>query len=203
MLVYGVRLNAFLLWRELNVARFREFREKVEARAVAAGGRLKRAPFVLSCSALYACLAAPTIVTSSTAAAGLPTAALVGVAWFGLLLAATGDLVKSYVKAREGADVLVTCGPYRLLRHPNYTGEQLLWSASMLAGFASAARGGVRALVAHGGWLCASLVGWAGIFFVLAQATANLEKKQAERFGRYEAWRRSSWAGVGLGPKPK
>jgi hypothetical protein len=33
---------------------------------------------------------------------------------------------------------------------------------------------------------------------VLAQATANLEKMQAERFGRYEKWRRSSWAGVGL-----
>ena len=80
VLVYGVRLNAFLLWRELNIPRFREFREKVEARAVSAGGRLKRTPFVLSCAALYACLAAPAIVTSSTAATGVLTTALVGVA---------------------------------------------------------------------------------------------------------------------------
>ena len=28
---YGVRLNAFLLWRELTVPRFAEFRETVEA----------------------------------------------------------------------------------------------------------------------------------------------------------------------------
>ena len=203
VLVYGVRLNAFLLWRELNIPRFREFREKVEARAVSAGGRLKRTPFVLSCAALYACLAAPAIVTSSTAATGVLTTALVGVAWFGLLLAASGDLVKSYVKAKEGADVLVTSGPYRYFRHPNYTGEQILWTSSTLAAFASAARGGLGALLANGGWLGASLFGWAGIFFVLAQATANLEKKQADRFARYEKWRRSSWAGVGLRAKDK
>jgi hypothetical protein len=59
LLVYGVRLNAFLLWRELTIPRFREFRETVEARAVANGGRMKRVPFVLSCSLLCALSVAP------------------------------------------------------------------------------------------------------------------------------------------------
>jgi hypothetical protein len=51
LLVYGVRLNAFLMWRELNVPRFRGNWQRTEERA---GGRLKRLPFVLSCSALCA-----------------------------------------------------------------------------------------------------------------------------------------------------
>ena len=46
-------------------------------------------------------------------------------------------------------------------------------------------------------WLAASVVGWAGIMFVLAQATASLEKKQAERDG-VEAWRERSWGGIAL-----
>lgn len=201
LLVYGLRLNTFLLWRELSVEKFREFREKVEARAVAAGSRLKRTPFVLSCAALYACMSAPMIVTASTAAADPLTAALVGVAWFGLLLAAIGDFVKSAVKAKEGPNVLVTAGPFRFFRHPNYTGEQILWTSSACAGFASALAGGLPALRASVGWLAASIVGWAGIFFVLAKATANLEKKQAERFEKYASWQKSSWGGVGLGGK--
>eukprot|EP00322_Chrysochromulina_rotalis_P007606 CAMPEP_0115864124 /NCGR_PEP_ID=MMETSP0287-20121206/19036_1 /TAXON_ID=412157 /ORGANISM="Chrysochromulina rotalis, Strain UIO044" /LENGTH=276 /DNA_ID=CAMNT_0003318579 /DNA_START=30 /DNA_END=860 /DNA_ORIENTATION=- len=201
LITYGVRLNLFLLWRELNVARFREFREKVEARAVEAGGRLKRTPFVLSCSFLYACLAAPVVVTTSTAAASLWTAVLVGVAWFGLLLAASGDLVKSWIKARQGPDVLVTSGPYRFFRHPNYTGEQILWTANMLAALVSAGSSGLPAMRAHAGWLVSSIVGWLGIVFVLAKATANLEKKQAERFAAYSQWQRSSWGGLALGSK--
>ena len=39
---YGVRLCAFLLWRELSVAKFRKLREKIE-RSAPQGSRLKRA----------------------------------------------------------------------------------------------------------------------------------------------------------------
>ena len=199
LVAYGTRLNAFLLWRELSVARFREFREKIEARTVAAGGRLKRTPFILSCALLYACMAAPILVSARAVAPGLATAALVAAAWAGLLLAAIGDLTKSWVKARRGPDALVTSGVFRLFRHPNYTGEQILWTANLLAGFAAAASGGAAARRASLGWLGASVVGWAGIMFVLAQATANLEKKQEERMiGEFERWKKGSWGGVSL-----
>jgi len=201
LLVYGVRLNIFLLWRELNIERFRKFREKIEERAVSRGSRLKRAPFVLSCSLLYACMAAPIMVSTATAASGLLSAVLVAATWAGLLLAASGDIVKSYVKAQKGSDTLVTVGPYRFFRHPNYTGEQILWTANTMLGFVAAASGG--ALWASAGWLGASLLGWAGIIFVLASATANLEKKQAERNDPvYQAWKEGTWAGFALKSKP-
>jgi len=170
----------------------------VETRAVAAGNRLQRTPFVLSCSALYACMAAPVLVSARCGAAGSPTAVLVGTAWAGLLLAAIGDFTKSMVKARQGADVLVTSGPYRFFRHPNYTGEQILWTANLLAGVVSAAGAGMGGLRANAGALAASVVGWAGIVFILARATANLEARQRERFDKYAAWQARTWGGVSL-----
>lgn len=193
VLIYGIRLNMFLLWREISVQRFREFREKIEARTVAAGGRLKRTPFVLSCSFLYFCMCAPLLVTSQLGAtAPVALAPLVGVAWFGLLLAAVGDGWKSFVKAREGPDTLVITGPFRLFRHPNYTGEQILWTANALCAFVGAAAVGMRAKAPL---LVASVVGWAGICFVLARATSSLEKKQSERYAAFVSWRKRSFGG--------
>ncbi len=45
LLLYGLRLGIFLLWRQLTIPRFREFVEKIESRAAA--NRLKRIPFVV------------------------------------------------------------------------------------------------------------------------------------------------------------
>ena len=194
--MYGVRLSIFLLWREIRVPQFRELREKIEARTVAAGGRLKRAPFVLSCSLLYFCMVCPTLVTArigvEATIASVALMPLVAIAWFGLLLAAWGDFTKSHVKARDGSHVLVMTGPFRFFRHPNYTGEQILWTSNTLLAFAGAAIIGWRQVVP---FLAASLIGWAGIFCILARATAALEKKQAKRFEEFQAWRRGSWGG--------
>lgn len=205
-----MRLNLFLLFRELFIPRFREFREKVEARAVAKGSRLVRVPFVLSCSLLYFCMAAPLRLTASYAprvgsasAAGL--AALIALQALGWFVAALGDLTKSWVKAQRGEDHLVTSGVFRLLRHPNYTGEALLWSANGVAG-ALALVGAPLPLLAKAGWLAATLGGVLGILFVLMSATGNLEAKQAEKHGdtdEYAHWVATSWKGPALTPKPK
>ena len=200
---YGIRLNTFLLWRELNVKRFQDFREKVEQKAVAAGSRLARAPFVLSCSLLYYCMCSPLLASNAaTASAALAVQAtlalksLVATAWAGLLLAAWGDFHKSWVKARLGADTLVMSGPYKWFRHPNYTGEQILWTANMLTAFVSCAATG--SLKRSAGLLAGSAFGWLGIMFVLGKATANLEARQAKRFQEYAAWQKSSWPGFSL-----
>ena len=85
VLCYGVRLNVFLLWRELSVERFRKFRETIEDRAKASGGRLKRTPFVLSCAFLYYCMTAPLLITSSLAppATFVPLTLTVAAGWLG------------------------------------------------------------------------------------------------------------------------
>lgn len=199
LLVYGIRLNLFLLYREVNIPRFRDFREKIEDRAQKKGSRLARTPFVVSVAALYACMAAPLFVTvqsltpfwSFTGDWQLNAARiLVATTWAGFLLGAVGDVTKSVVKAKKGADYLVTEGVFRFFRHPNYTGEFLGWTASALAAI----------LMAGMSWLSlASAVGALGIDFVLVQAATGLERKQLEKYGEtesYKKWIRGSWAGV-------
>ena len=200
ILCYGVRLNCFLLWRELNIERFRKFRETIEERSKASGGRLKRTPFVLSCAFLYFCMCSPLLITAKFAPSPTcwPVLALIAAGWSGFGIAAIGDTYKSLVKARRGAEHLVTGGIYRFLRHPNYTGEQLLWSANMLSGFAAAICAGPAAVRSASPLLAASVIGWAGIMFVLARATSSLEKKQAERYNEFNRYRKVSWGGLGL-----
>jgi steroid 5-alpha reductase family enzyme len=135
------------------------------------------------------------MVTASVLSPSRTCGAVIVVAWAGLVLAALGDITKSIVKARLGPDTLVVGGIFRLFRHPNYTGEQLLWTANLLAAFVAAAEDGASSLLAHSGWLVASLLGWAGMIFVLARATANLERQQAQRFDTFRKWRRTSWGG--------
>ena len=44
---YGIRLNLFLMYREIFVPRFAKMRERIEERAIKRGSRLARSPFIL------------------------------------------------------------------------------------------------------------------------------------------------------------
>jgi len=193
---YGTRLDLFLLYREVFIPKFRAFRETVEARAPP--NRLSRTPFIVSCSILYACLGAPLFVTSTCTTFSEVTAGLVACTWVGFVLAALGDLQKSVVKANKGEDTLVTGGVFQFLRHPNFTGETFGWTCSFLAALS------VGNWESNSALLLASALGWAGIVFVLAMASTNLEEKQEENYGdslEYNQWVDRSWAGITLEKK--
>jgi len=208
LVLYGLRLNTFLLYRELAIPRFRKFRETIEANTKKIGGRLARTPFVLGCSFLYGCMGAPLLLTAAAPATGplrVLLAAEVGLMYLGFAVAAVGDTHKTVAKARRGEDSLVTGGVFSRLRHPNYTGELLLWGASAAAGLTSALTGATLptlGVAASLGWGAAACTGFAGIAFVLLRAAAGLEKKQAEKYGGgdglYEDWVAGSWAGPTL-----
>ena len=219
---YGLRLNLFLLYRELRIPYFTQVRERIEARASARGGRLKRAPFIVSCALLYGCMCAPLFVTAAAPPSAALTAAVrhpffphvshpptppnssyvspihvwsqVSLVWAGFATAAFGDLTKTVIKSRKGEGHLVTEGVFRWLRHPNYTGEALGWGANVLAALVGAS-GAYRTSAAV---LGASLFGLAGILYVLAGAATGLERKQREKYAtsdEYTAWIKGSWAG--------
>ncbi len=190
---YGARLCAFLLGREVAVAKFRKLREKIE-RSAPQGSRLKRAPFILQCGLLYWLMTLPVVASARGAApAGLRGAlaatACLG-AWAGFALAAVGDAYKSFAKRRDPGK-LVTGGPFAWFRHPNYQGEQLLWLASWAVGLLH-----MNLSVASAATAFASLLGCAGIQFVLLRATTNLDARQAVAYGdepKYRAWK--AWRG--------
>ena len=211
---YGLRLNLFLLYRELTLP---VEVHQMQRRDATLAERLKRAPVVIGCSILYFLMAAPLRITARVPVltqAPLAAAAAtwsVALAFIGFGIAALGDQYKSVVKARKGPNHLVTGGPFKWLRHPNYTGEILGWTASFAAAviavtsnLASSAPpswtdGWIRKLEYSSytsvlqelsivrfaiPWLVFAALGWVGIVLVLAgEATAGLEVKQKEKYG--------------------
>jgi len=218
---YGIRLNLFLLYREFFNDRFRKMRERIEARQTKKevdtgliGRVLNRAPFIMSCSMLYAGLAAPALTSAKLIQIGAaPTCeiaslaykALVGLTWFGFMLGAVGDLTKSFVKGKKGPDHLVTGGVYSLFRHPNYTGEVIGWTSNFLASIiAISGTKRLDILKTMSPALALSSLGVVGILFVLCAATGNLEKRQMEKYGKtdeYKEWVKKSWSGPKLQKK--
>jgi len=206
---YGVRLCAFLAYRQLTSRRIKEIQQRIEEKAQSRGGRMKRAPFVLSVAALYFGLCAPLLISSRVTASNIPAwtakllKGLVATTWGGFIFAALGDLNKTLVKTIKGEDHLVTGGLFSFCRHPNYTGEIVAWTANgLIAVIAAAASQGAGLsgpkLV---GYLLASVMGAFGLDFVLVGATKGLEKKQREAYGgteEYKKWVGSSWCGFEL-----
>ena len=227
---YGTRLNLFLLYRELCIDRFRRMREAIEDRqrnkeenTGIIGIFVNRTPFILSCACLYAGLASVPLMSAKLIDMGFAASStagtrnvgltiykyLVGMTWFGFGLGALADLTKLRVKAKEGPDHLVTGGVYRLLRHPNYTGEMIGWSSSFVASLVAIAcccssSAFFQIMKGLAVPLILSACSTVGILFVLLAASTNLEKRQYEKYGggeRYKKWISHSWSGPTLSPK--
>jgi len=201
--LYGLRLGVFLLWRQLSIQRFREFVEKIEARAP--GNRAKRLPFIIGCAALYLGMVAPLVLTARYAATAPALAVAIAkvslaAAAVGGVVEAVGDFQKSYFKGRqtEGEKELwVDQGLYAWLRHPNFTGEQLLWAGS----FAAAVTLAADSLASAWPWVVGAAFGLVGIQFVLMGATTRLENRQEENYGGmpgFHEYRQKTWAGFTL-----
>jgi len=217
LLFYGTRLDLFLLYREVFLARFRAMRERIEERAKKQGSRWKRTPFLISCAFLYFCMMTPLLITSRVCegvgmacGGGLVGGGLVSAlessvrlsvvgALLGFLLGAFGDMNKTIGKALRGEDALITGGIFRFFRHPNYTGEVIGWNFSCLAGFlavawktvkeGNGARGSLALWKSMGPYLLLSVMGAVGISFVLATATTGLEFRQKEKYGDTEEYK--------------
>ena len=203
-LVYGIRLIAYLLFRELTIPRFREMRERIERNSPKT--RIARTPFILQCAMLYFFMSLPVVITSQVPApppgsmlSRLSWGAL-GVSALGLVVNIIGDLHKTIAKLRGRS--LVMGGLYSFLRHPNYTGELFLWSFSSIVSLLVACSAPMWTMKL--GLQCAgSVLGAFGIAFILALAATGLERRQREAYGSntYDAWVKKTWGGLTLAKK--
>ena len=225
IIFYGIRLNFFLLYREIFIGRFRKMRDKIEDKRTSERQKqnilskiASRTPFVLGCAFLYAGLATPALVSakmsdtavviSSKKGLSLLYEILVCGTWFGFGLGAIGDFNKSIMKALKGEDHLVTNGVYRFFRHPNYTGEVIGWTSNFLASlvsiFLSSNDCTLKVLKSLALPLMTSVFGVFGILGVLLSATTGLEGRQKEKYGEtkeYSEWIKTSWKGFALPKK--
>lgn len=223
LIFYGLRLNAFLWIRSTLSSRIKELIQRVEDRALSKGNRFAtRTPFILSVALLYGGLSVPVWFTAkylASSSVSVPTASwikiafqtLIGLQWLGFGIAALGDLTKTYVKQSEQDEkYLVTSGIFSMIRHPNYTGEILGWTANFGTGLLAAVLWGISGKATNLPWalalsnLGAMSVGWIGILAVLLRATSGLETRQAEMYGqssdaatasKYKDWIKTTWGG--------
>lgn len=223
LIFYGTRLNLFLFIRSKLSSRIQEINKTIEERALSKGNRfLTRTPFIASNGLLYYGLVAPLLFTSQlvTTATMIPSwmtiimKSLISVEMLGFGIAAVGDITKTYVKQSEkNENFLVTSGIFKYLRHPNYTGEIIGWTANYLVGVAAAAYYFIckRQQQAITAYMLTNftlmLLGWTGILFVLLSATTNLEVRQKEKYttgdSKYSTWINSTWSGWTLSSKPE
>jgi steroid 5-alpha reductase family enzyme len=185
---YGIRLFAFLLWRQ----KFQPGYDGAERlKALDKTPPLQRTPVIISTAVFYALMASPLLYhVKAVPFAGL--AALVStlgsaLAFAGLAIEAIADQQKSLFKMalrRDGkGDELYTGGVYAKSRHANYLGEMAFWLGSFIAGLPAIFVGvGVPLSVRLVRALNASL-GLAGIMFIMLSATKRLEGKQAVKYG--------------------
>lgn len=190
LMVYGTRLGLFLLRRDRN----RSYRKAIEGEERGAEGGLGRKVAVwIGVSILYTAMFMPLLArfevarfaflaTRNGMEAGLPAAATAGMAltifgFFtqaaGLLLESLADRQKSRAKA-AAPDRFCKSGLYSIVRCPNYFGEMLFWTGSLIAGLA--------VLSGPGQWIAAG-GGYVSIILVMIGSARRLELRQTERYG--------------------
>lgn len=201
ILGYGLRLFAFLFWRQVGQ----------DAGYGGADGKLaqldktprsQRTSLILSTAFFYALMCCPLLYHAQVGTAALRVpfgkhilATGAGLAGFGLFVEALADLQKSLFKIRlraaGAADRLCTEGLYAVCRHPNYLGEILFWIGSCILGlpaiFAQASSLPVWQTIAHAVF---SGLGLFGIVMIMISATKRLD-------GRQEANAPEKWPQLG------
>eukprot|EP00536_Pseudo-nitzschia_multiseries_P017706 jgi/Psemu1/226163/e_gw1.1738.6.1 len=190
LIVYGTRLGTFLLARELTVPSKRE-----QVKSFDKSPPLKRIPFSISVSLLYAFMTTPALFLCRASANGILShkaqqIAMVGagMAWVGTVIEGVSDQQKFVAKRGKDGSIDFqgpTNGCYRISRHPNYFGEILFWFGILVGG----APGLQKNIPA---WIV-SLLGFTAISKIMTTATDRLETKQAEKYGgqvSYENWKK-------------
>ena len=181
LMVYGIRLGGFLLWREIKSA---SYRKTLKA---ATGGDKPMPVFVKA--AIWVCVAIMYVLQVSPifyrAANGdpggpMPVVGAVVMA-LALVLESTADKQKSAAKQRNPRR-FCDSGLYKMVRCPNYLGEVLFWTGVLLSG--------VGALTGPLQWGIA-LLGYLLIVYVMFSGAKRLELRQNKNYGsdpEYQAY---------------
>ncbi|WP_321971828.1 DUF1295 domain-containing protein [Paratractidigestivibacter sp.] len=180
LVVYGVRLGSYLVYRELNNANYNKVLN------AAGGSAAYPLPLLvviwLTCALLYACEASP-VLWRLQAGVGVDALGVIGaaIAICGIALEAAADLQKNAAK-KVNPHRFVDTGLYSFVRCPNYLGEVLTWTGMLVSG--------LGAMQTPWQW-AAALFGWVGIVYVMFGGARRLEIRQNKNYGadpEYQAY---------------
>ena len=181
--VWGVRLGAYLVSRERQTAYKRQLEgnQSYDRRVPL----LKRTPIWISVALLYVAMLAPALFAAEGAGAALQVgrfaaqgAGLIVMAG-GVVIEGVADSQKNAAK-RACAECFTSVGLYKWVRCPNYLGEILVWTGSLIAAIPFLTSP-LRIIVALIGWVC--------IVLIMMGSTKRLERTQDARYGEQSAYR--------------
>ena len=173
LIVYGIRLGGFLLWREIKSASYRKTLDEATG-----GGKpiplFVKAVIWVCVAVMYVTQVSPVFYRAANGDAG-GAAGVAGavVMALGLIIGSTADKQKSAPK-KENPHRFCDKGLYKLVRCPNYLGEVLFWTGVLISG-AGALRGWVQWLVA--------VIGYVLIVYVMFSGAKRLEVRQNKNYG--------------------
>jgi steroid 5-alpha reductase family enzyme len=187
VVLWGVRLAAFLLWREYVAwpawhVRMQSVAKQQKAQQQGLYALITGLSWILY-SMLYFCLALPALVRLQPQSAGKQPTLLFGhrlpvlLQLAGLTLETMADWQKSAGK-RMKPNAWCHVGLWRSSTHPNYLGEWIFWCGTLLGGL----------VVPWTGWsqafsTVAMLVGFGFISSVLQGAVVTLDQAQWHKYG--------------------
>ena len=171
--VYGLRLSGYLAIREFGGSDYKKNMkgEVKDGKSVPFG--VKVAIWV-TCAALYVLQVLPVFYRLHNGS-GSSTWTYLGAAVMlcGVALETAADMQKSAAK-KINSRRFVDTGLYRIVRCPNYLGELIFWTGTLITG--------LGALSGLGQWALA-LLGYLGIVFVMFSGARRLEIRQNKNYG--------------------
>lgn len=184
LFLYGLRLGIYLVSREYSPSYRRELQE-IQDRNFKVGA-LKRVLIWVGVAILYVCMFSPAFYrTFSVQQIGKSQVAWIALAGLivmglGLGLESLADWQKAAYKEKNPKR-FCDAGVYRWVRCPNYLGEILFWTGSLLAGAGT--------LTHWVPWLLSG-IGYVCIVLIMMGSTKRLENKQDERYGENPEYQR-------------
>lgn len=172
-LVYGIRLSGYLLFREIKVSSYNKNMkgEIKDGKTVPFGVKVA---IWLTCALLYVTqVSAVFYRLYNGSGSNLCTYIGAAVMAFGLCFESAADVQKNMAK-KKNARRFVDTGLFRIVRCPNYLGEMLFWTGTVISG--------IGAVSGVGQW-CIVLLGYFGIIYVMFSGARRLEVRQNKNYG--------------------
>lgn len=174
LIIYGVRLSGFLLYRELKNVSYRKTLGEVTKTEKPMPFFVKLVIF-LSVTVLYVGQTSPVFFRAANKTGDD------AVVWIGAAICAVAIIIESLADSQKSAqkkvnpDMVATKGLYKIVRCPNYFGEILFWTGIFISG--------VTSLNFYGQWIVAVLA-YISIVGVMINGAQRLEKRQMKRYGQ-------------------
>ncbi len=172
-MIYGCRLGGYLAYREMKSTSYKKNMkgEIKDGKTVPFGVKIA---IWVTCALLYALEVVPVFYRLANGA-GSNVWCYIGFAIMisGITLESAADLQKNKAK-KVNPRRFVDTGLFRIVRCPNYLGEMIMWTGVIISGI-----GGVWGI---GQWIF-SIIGYAGIIYVMFSGARRLEIRQDKNYG--------------------